>query len=193
MALSDGSHIRPLLSERTSIFTRRDKETSVDNGAVSLVSSSSSSSPSHISISACFSLRVFFHHGTSSSSAWRWMLDLTDFHFRFVLHGKSCSPREKIAFATGTRQSPSLLLFFFRLFFSSFRTRRNDRSRLDRFTVGNCALLVYVGETETKGHNYSSRYFSRCNQSDYVSLGRLTMTFAALANVETRTNTRTRT
>lgn len=45
----------------------------------------------------------------------------------------------------------------------------------------------YVGETETKGRNYTSRYFSRCNQSDYVSRGRLTVTFAALENVETRT------
>lgn len=46
----------------------------------------------------------------------------------------------------------------------------------------------YVGETETKGRNYTSRYFSRCNQSDYVSRGRLTVTFAALENVETRTD-----
>lgn len=42
----------------------------------------------------------------------------------------------------------------------------------------------YVGETEY----YTSRYFSRCNQSDYVSRGRLTVTFAALENVETRTD-----
>ena len=43
---------------------------------------------------------------------------------------------------------------------------------------------AHAGETETKGRNYSSRYFSCCNQSDYVSRGRLTMTFAAPANVE---------
>lgn len=210
---------------------------SIDNGAISLVFSSSSSFASSIN---------YFLSSLSSKPN-----PFISFHFRFLLDLKSCSTYKVISFGI-LRKTPFLLLFYpfiqwfgirilfpFFLFSFSFFIQELPNSQISIFdprkpkicTIfgvqtfqerASLRLLLfhpsflfpffpicvrqktivrgsivspveivrcrYVGETETKGRNYTSRYFSRCNQSDYVSRGRLTVTFAALENVETRTD-----